>query len=369
MRYALILAGGSGTRLWPMSRADEPKQLIPFIQGRSLLEIAVARLEGLVPKDRIYLCAGRDHREAILETLGDFDPDRYIAEPTGRDTLNAVALGVAVIAARDPGAVVGVFTSDHVIEPVDRFQAQVTRGFELAEAPEAPPTLVTFGIEPTHAATGYGYLKLGAPAGPGAGEGRIVEAFREKPDAETARTYLEAGPENYLWNSGMFVYPARGLLDCVERYAPENATSIRRIAAAWSSPERDRLLEALYPELPKISIDYAVMEPAGEDPQVRVAAVPMPLSWLDVGSWPAYGRTLETDEAGNALSAEHAELMESGNNLVASDDPDHLVALLGCQGLVVIHTARATLVCPAEKAEAIKALHARIAEHHGDAYV
>ncbi|MDX1681535.1 MAG: mannose-1-phosphate guanylyltransferase [Phycisphaeraceae bacterium] len=369
MRYALIMAGGSGKRLWPLSHADEPKQLIPFIGGRSLLEIAVDRLDGLVPADQQYICAGQEHRPAILKALDGFPADGYIAEPTGRDTLNAVGLSAAVIARRDPEAVIAVFTADHIIEPVRQFQGIVEQGYLLAEESGADDTLVTFGIEPTHAATGYGYLKLGDPTGPDRVSARIVDAFKEKPDHDVAEQYHEAGPEQYLWNSGMFVWPARTLLTCIQRYVPQNYDGLKQIADAWETDRRDDVLTEIYPDLPRQSVDYGVMEPASADDDIRVAAVPMPLTWLDVGSWPAYLKTLETDADGNGVGQGKAELMESRDNLVYSDDPEHLIATIGCENLVVVHTDRATLVCPADRAQQIKELYQRVQDHHGDDYV
>ena len=203
MRYALIIAGGSGTRLWPMSRETLPKQLIPFIQGKSLLEIAYQRLEGLIPRDRRFICAGEKHAQVILDTISGLAPDKFSGEPTGRDTLNAVGFGAAVIARRDPDAVIAVFTADHLIRPVDRFQEYIAQGFAVAES--HPQTLVTFGIAPTQAATSYGYLELGDALGPTA---RVVQCFKEKPDEATAKSYFAAGPQRYLWNSGMFVWRA-----------------------------------------------------------------------------------------------------------------------------------------------------------------
>jgi len=364
MRHALIIAGGSGTRLWPMSTKQLPKQLIPFIDGRSLLQIAMDRLEGLLPDDRIHVCAGEATRDVMLDKLPKLSPDNFIAEPTGRDTLNAVALAAAAIASRDPDAVIAVFTADHLIEPVDEFQHIVTRGFELAERDE--PTLVTFGVTPDHAATGFGYLQLGEPIG---NAGRVVDQFKEKPDADTARQYLDAGPDKYLWNSGMFVWKAAVLMDCVKQYAPDNHPGLEKIGNAWGTDDQDDTLHAVFPELPKISVDFAVMEPASQDPDVTVAAVPMDLSWLDVGSWPAFAETLDPDEHGNAVAANKAVTLDAKNNLLASDNPHHAVTVLGCSDLIVIHTDHATLVCHKDAAQDIKKMHAAVKEKLGNDYV
>ncbi len=361
-RYALILAGGSGTRLWPMSTHAQPKQLIPFIHGKSLLQLAVERLRGLVPDDHVYLCAGLDHRDAILAALPGFDPQRFIGEPVGRDTLNAVALGTHVIGrVADTDAVVAVFTADHVIQPVDQFQRVVEKGYQVAEAHD--PVLVTFGITPTHPATGYGYLELGDTFG-GGGASR-VNRFQEKPDAHTAADYLAAGPSRYLWNSGMFVWRHRTLMQAIQKYHPEHYAGIAKIGAQWDSPGRDEALRDVYPTLGKISIDYAVMEPASTDPAFAVVAVPMPLQWLDVGSWPSFMKTCDTDPHGNAAAGCTHVALETTNTLVASSDPGHTIATLGVDDLIIIHTPKATLVCRAEDAEKIKQLHAQVAAQLG----
>jgi mannose-1-phosphate guanylyltransferase len=360
MRYAVIMAGGSGTRLWPMSRAREPKQLIPFINGKSLLQVAFDRLDGLVPAENRCVCAGQTHAEVITEALEGFDPGQFIGEPVGRDTLNAVAYASAVIARKDPGAVIAFFTADHIIEPVDEFQAIVEHGFEVAE--REARTLVTFGIAPTGAATGYGYLQLGDSIDATA---RVVREFKEKPGRETAEEYFAAGADRYLWNSGMFVWRASTLLDCVRRYHPENHGGVMKIADAWDTPDRDAVLGAVFPELRKISVDFAVMEPASRDDAVQVAAVPMPLSWLDVGSWPTFAGTCPKDDAGNAIGGGRSLLTDTRNTLVASSDPDHLIATLGCDDLIVIHTPDATLVCTKEAAEQIKQVHGAVGERFG----
>jgi len=384
MRYALIIAGGSGTRLWPMSTKALPKQLIPFINdapgsgagsgsgsgGRSLLRIAMDRLQGLVPPERIIVCAGEATRRVMLDSLPMLSEDNFIGEPMGRDTLNAVGLACSVIQHRDADATVAVFTADHLIEPVDELRRIVEQGYDLAEADE--PTLVTFGITPTHAATGYGYLQLGTPINGGAGvspAGARVDEFKEKPDADTAKQYYEAGPTKYLWNSGMFVWRAAAVMDCIKRYAPDNFAALDNLGKQWGTPACRAELPDVFGKLEKISVDYAVMEPASKDEAVRVAAVPMPLKWLDVGSWPSFGETLDADADGNKAAGGKAIFQESGGNLVVSDDPDHLVTTIGLEGLIIIRTAKTTLVCRKEDAEKIKALHGEVGKSVGDAYL
>lgn len=359
MRYALIMAGGSGTRLWPMSRADLPKQLIPFINGKSLLQLAYERLDGLVPPQNRFICASQRHADLICRSL-NLPREQFLGEPTGRDTLNAVGFSAAVIAQRDPTAVMAVFTADHIIEPTADFQRIVDHGYRLAE--QTPNTLVTFGIAPTVAATGYGYLQLGKAIDESA---RVVKQFKEKPDAATAAQYLAAGASRYLWNSGMFVWRAATLLDCIRRYEPSNHAGIAKIGAAWNTPQRDAVLAKEFPTLKKISVDFAVMEPASRDPQVHVAAVPMPLKWLDVGSWPTFAETCRHDGQGNALGTDRALLVETRGSVVASSDSQHLIATIGCDDLIIIHTPDATLVCRKDKAEAIKELHKQVGEKFG----
>jgi mannose-1-phosphate guanylyltransferase len=358
MRYALIVAGGSGTRLWPMSRACLPKQLIPFIHGKSLLQLAFERLEGLVPAENRYICASQGHADLICNAL-QLPKEQFLGEPVGRDTLNAVGYSAAVIAQRDPEAVIAVFTADHIIEPVDQFLKIVEQGFQLAES--QPKTLVTFGIAPTEAATGYGYLQLGKPLN---GEARVVENFKEKPALELARDYFAAGMQRYLWNSGMFVWRASTLLDCINRYEPANAEGIRAIAEAWDTPRRDGVLQTVFPSLKKVSVDFAVMEPASRDARVQVAAIPMPLTWLDVGSWPMFGETCPRDEKGNAIAAKSL-LLETEGTLAASSDPQHLITTIGCRDLIIIHTPDATLVCHKDHAESIKEMHRQVGELFG----
>jgi mannose-1-phosphate guanylyltransferase len=370
MRYALIIAGGSGTRLWPMSRGTLPKQLIPFISGKSLLEIAYERLEGLVPTERRFICAGEKHCRLILDAIRGMSPQQFLGEPIGRDTVNAVGFGAAVIGKQDADAVIAVFTADHLIRPVDRFQEIIAQGFDVAE--NHAETLVTFGIAPTQAATSYGYLELGQPLGPTA---RVVERFKEKPNEATAKSYFTAGPDRYLWNSGMFVWRAQTLLDCLRRFEPASAAGLARVAEAWGTAEQSAVLSEVYPTLRKVSVDFAVMEPATREYRVpgdanfRVAAVPMPLEWLDIGSWPMFAETCPRDERQNALAAERHVLVDSQRTLVASSDPQHVIATIGCDDMLIIHTPDATLVCRADRAEDIKKVCGLVGERFGERYL
>jgi mannose-1-phosphate guanylyltransferase len=347
-----------------MSRNAKPKQLLPLIKGKSLLALAWERLEGLIPAERRWVCAGDQHRQAVLEALPELRQDRWLGEPMGRDTLNALAYSSAVIARVDQEATICVLTADHVIDPVEVFRTILADGCGVAES--GPGVLVTFGIAPTSPATGYGYLRLGERF---RGKSRIVAEFKEKPDPATAEAWVAEGPDHFLWNSGMFVWKAAFFLDCVRRYEPETFASIQRIAEARGTPGFADTIGSLYPLLKKISVDYAVMEKASRDPAATVAALPMLLHWTDIGSWVAFAETCERDEAGNTGTAERTLLLDTSGTFVASSDPAHLVAVLGCDDLVVVHTPTATLVCRKDHAEALKRLQSLAAERFGPEYV
>ena len=347
-RYAVVMAGGSGTRLWPMSRAARPKQLMPMRDGRSLLRMAYERLEGVVPPGRRYVCASRARERAIREDLRDLTDDLFTGEPEGRDTLNAVGFAAAAMAARDPDASCAVLTADHLIEPADVLRERMAEAFALVESDAS--RLVTFGITPTYAATGFGYVEYG-DAVPGSPHARRVRRFVEKPPLADAQAYLASG--RFAWNSGMFVFRARTALEAIRAYEPQCAEGLARIGAAWGTPTAAETVASTYPSLRKVSVDRALMERAAADPAYAICAVPLPVQWLDIGSWPAFASTLEADASGNRTNARAIHAGSTGMTCI-SDDPSHVIATIGCEGLVVVRTRDATLVCPAALAERVK---------------
>jgi mannose-1-phosphate guanylyltransferase len=371
MRHAVIMAGGSGTRLWPLSRAQRPKQLLDVIaedsadgeQGgaHSLLAEAFTRLQAVLPPEQIWVCTAARYADLVRAALPELGADRLVLEPVARDTANAVGLTAALVADVDPDAELAVVSADHVIRPVQRFADALCTAYDVLAV--RPRALVTLGVTPTSPATGFGYVQKGAPTEvPGAAE---AASFREKPDRATAERYLASG--EYLWNSGMFVWRAQTVLDALADHLPESAAGLATIVAAPAGPERDAVLAEVFPTLPKISVDYAVLEPAATEPG-RVAVVDLDVEWLDVGSWPALAHTLETDAAGNAVRG-LTVLLDSGGNVVLSDDPEHLVALVGVRDSVVVHTADVTMVCPVGDAERVKELLAAVTEGTGARFV
>jgi len=360
--FAIILAGGSGQRLWPLSRGSTPKQLIPMPDGKSLLEAAFERVESVVPSAQRWVCAGNRYEEAVRERLPGLSC--FIGEPCGRDTLAAVALSCAHAHAVNPDAIVALLTSDHIIQPGGVFRKALSEAFALVSAKS--DVLVTFGVKPTSAATGYGYLELGGKFSETA---LWVKNFKEKPDSLTAEKYLAQGPSAYLWNSGMFVWRAERFLEVLAKYELDIARCIETVHAAIGTDAYDQILAKTYPLIAKKSVDYGVMEPASHDPDVRIMCIPLDLDWMDIGSWNIYGLLGDSDEYGNTAMLASREydappvvFLDSKNTLAVSTDAQHLLACFGCENMVIVHTQDATLVCPRSRVEELKLLYAKAAE-------
>ncbi len=354
-RCAVIMAGGSGTRLWPLSRRSRPKQLLRIVEGRSLIYKAFERLNAAFSPKEIHVIALAEHLPAIARELPALPPENLIGEPTGRDTANAIALAAAILHEKDPETIMGVFTADHVIRPTDKFVEIVKRGFAAAQ--EDPSALVTFGIKPTEPHIGLGYVERGQLQAPGVW---TVNRFREKPDLETARQYVASG--DYYWNSGMFVWRTDTILGQLQRHLPESHDAARRIAQAWPTEAGLTLARDLYPTLVRISIDYAIMEKAE-----NVLVVEMDLDWLDVGNWTALPAVLGTDSSGNTQALQRAVGLSSKNNILVAEG-DHLIATIGVEDLVIIHSPDATLVCHQDQVQRIKDLVAQLDHDHDGHY-
>jgi len=338
-RYAVIMAGGVGTRFWPHSRRRRPKQFLAIDGGRTLLQETARRLRGLVSPARVVVVAPRELAALVRRQLPTLPRENLVIEPAARGTAACLALAAAWIARRDPDAAMAVFPADHVIRDAARFRRCVTRAFEVAESEDC---LVTFGIPPTSAETGYGYVAVGAPLRRSAPRVDWAARFVEKPDHATARRFLTSG--RHLWNSGMFVWRVAVLRAALQRHA----AALARALDALADPRRAVAAAArrAFRRLPLVSIDVALMERAA-----RVAVVTATFDWSDVGSWAAMAALWGADAAGNA-SRGAALLIDCRDSIVYG--ATRLVAVLGADDLIVVDSPDAVLVCPRRRAQEVR---------------
>lgn len=347
MFLPVIMAGGTGSRLWPLSRKLNPKQFLPLVNEASLLQAAVERLQGLAHGLPLVIC-NEEHRFLAAEQLrqAGMERARILLEPEGRNTAPAIALAALEAAARGEDPVLLVLAADHLIEAVSAFHEAVERALLLAEEGE----LVTFGVVPTHAETGYGYIRRGQARATGC---FAVDAFVEKPNLATAETYVAGG--DYLWNSGMFMFRASRYLEELQRFAPEIVAVCR---AAFEGAEQDlhftRINREAFAACPEDSIDYAVMEKAE-----RVAVVSLDAGWSDLGSWSALWEVSSKTAAGNACRGD-VVLEDTANSLVHADH--RLVAAVGVTDMVIVETKDAVLVAHRDRVQDVKKIVSRLQE-------
>ncbi|QDV36709.1 mannose-1-phosphate guanylyltransferase [Tautonia plasticadhaerens] len=346
MLHAVIMAGGSGTRFWPKSRRDRPKQLLRLHGDATMIQQTLARVSPLIPPDRTWVITGADQAEATRAQLPELPAEQVVGEPCPRDTAACVGLAAALVAARDPEATMVVLPADHVIEPVDAFLASVRAASELVE--DDPTAFVTFGITPDRPETGYGYIERAELVGrPGGISAYRVERFREKPDRDTAERFLETG--RFVWNAGIFIWRAGAVLDALARHRPALAEAIGRVSGTLGTPGFREALEREYPSMEKIPIDKAVMEQAEN---VRVLEVPY--SWNDVGDWRALTALVPPDERGN--STQGPVLAPGTSDCIIVSDEGKLIAALGVEGLVIVQSGGATLVARKDQLDRLKAM-------------
>jgi mannose-1-phosphate guanylyltransferase len=337
--WAVIPAGGAGTRLWPLSRTSSPKFLHDLTgSGRTLLQETVDRLAPLV-EDRLLVVTGASHRDAVVAQLDGVDPAAVLAEPSPRDSMAAIGLGAAVLERRDPGAVMGSFAADHVVADPDAFAEAVRLAAEVARE----DWLVTLGIEPTHASTAFGYIRMGEPLAqhPGA---HAVDGFVEKPSIEVADQYLASG--SHRWNAGMFVVRPGVLLDLLAQWHPDFADQLRRIAA---DPSR---LEEIWPTLPQIALDHAVAEPASD--AGRVAVVPASIGWDDIGDFDSLSHLLEADIGHLTVLGEGTCVRGVDSSGLVVAGTGRVISVVGLDDIVVVDTPDALLVTTRDRAQDVK---------------
>jgi len=342
MLHAVIMAGGSGTRFWPASRGDRPKQLLSLASDDPLLRVTVDRILPLVPAERVWVVTTAATADATRSLLDELPADHVLAEPTGRDTAACVAYAARVLLHHDPDAHCLVFPADHVIADEDRFRSAMAAGAAMVAERGG---LLTFGVTPTRPETGYGYLEFGEEVQTG-GEWRVhtLNRFVEKPDRETAEGYLADG--GYLWNSGMFAWRAVDLLAEVRRQLPLLFDGVGAIGDALGTAEEATALNEIYPHLPQTSVDFGIMEAASQ-----CWGVPVDFGWSDVGSWPALAEVLTADESGNVARGRTLDFGAEGNILVGEGV---LIAAVGVRDLVVVATRDAVLVVPKDEAQRVK---------------
>lgn len=358
--YAVIMAGGGGTRLWPVSRKDRPKQLLPLLNEETLFQGTVARLEHLFPMDRILVVTVAKQARQMQRQIPGIPSANYLLEPSPRGTASVVGLAAVALMKRDPEAVMAVLPADHFIRNRDLFHYLLNTAFDVAR----DDYLVTLGITPSFASTAYGYIQQGQLLD---GSHRYpvyqVSRFKEKPDVETAQEFLRQG--DHSWNSGMFVWKAAAIVREIGSQMPELAAALDKVADAWDSAEQDQVLETCWTGLKSETIDYGVMERAD-----RVAVLPAGgLGWNDIGSWDTLFDVLASDGNGNVSTVSKRLAFDTHNTLVYGKNDERLVVTIGMDDTVIVDTGDVLLVCKADQAQKVREVVEYLKEHRQEEYL
>ena len=341
--WAVIPAGGSGTRLWPLSRAGRPKFLLPLLGNRSLLQQTFERLSGLTDPAHIMVVCGPAHVAAIARQLPELPSGNIIVEPAPNGTGPALALATALIAQNDPEAIVGSFAADHDVSDIEGFQNAVHTAVEAAKSGD----LVTIGLTPTRPETGFGYIERTDEVLVECDTGTAYRASRfvEKPALETAEAYIESG--KFLWNAAMFTWKTSAFLAELKRLQPEIHEGVQAIAASWHKRSRERVTSSIWPTLPNTTIDHGVMEHA-----TRVAVVPAEMGWSDVGDWNGLGEMIEQDALGNSVRGDLLQI-DTTNSVIWSET-ERMVAMIGLDNIIVVDTDDALLIIDRNKSQDVR---------------
>jgi mannose-1-phosphate guanylyltransferase len=367
MLHAVIMAGGSGSRLWPASRKERPKQFLALEDERPLILATVERLYRLVDPDRMLIVTGREMAPRARQALPHLSREAILVEPAARNTAPCIALAALRLLRDDPDAVMIVLPSDHVIRPEEEFRETLRLAADLVE--EDPRRLITLGVRPTYPSTSYGYIEreesLSSPVAEEANFSSFtVRKFHEKPPREKAEEMLQAG--RFSWNAGIFVWKASTILEAIAEYEPEIAVHVEAIRQAQDEANFEEVLHEHFPAMKSISIDYAVLE---RSPSIVV--IDAPFQWDDLGTWRSVQRlhSGEEDESGNLLLSEKVLAIDARGNVVRSDAPDHLVALLGVEDLIVVHTPEATLIAHRDSEESVREIMKQLKDRGWESYL
>ncbi len=362
MDYAVIMAGGTGKRLWPLSRQKRPKQVLKLIDGQTLLRRCFERLSPIFDTRNIIVLTNAGYADVVRENLSELPFNNVIAEPAVRDTAGAIGLVSTVLTKYDPEATIAVVTADQIIKPPEILQQALKDALVFVN--NNPDNMITFGIKPTFASTLLGYIKCSNPSEHPDCKNKIysVDEFKEKPDEKEANEYLNS--DQYFWNSGMFVWKAKTILANLQKFLPEATEPLAKIQADWGSPNQQQTLQDWFVKLPKISIDFAVMEKAD-----RVYAIKLDCRWLDMGSFAALADIISSDKDNNIVVAGTSELLDCKNSIIVTEEKGHLIAAIGLENMVVAHSPDATLVCYIDQTQRLKELLELIKQHAGEKFL